>query len=85
MKFIFLKPPPSEKRVSILPQETGKLSALGCDVLIESGFGEAIDVSDNEYVEKGSRLFENREKADFRWTVTWNYLLPILQLMAAMV
>jgi NAD(P) transhydrogenase subunit alpha len=49
-----------EKRCALLPVNVKAYKLLGADVLIESGLGQHINVTDNEYVEAGASVTANR-------------------------
>ncbi len=49
-----------EKRCALLPVNVKAYKLLGADVLIESGLGRHINVTDNEYVEAGASIAANR-------------------------
>ncbi|MEM5498349.1 NAD(P) transhydrogenase subunit alpha [Paraglaciecola mesophila] len=49
-----------EKRCALLPVNVKAYKLLGADVLIESGLGQHINVTDNEYVEAGASVAANR-------------------------
>jgi len=43
-----------EKRVALTPLDIGKLSSAGVTVYVESGAGEGVDFTDEEYIENGA-------------------------------
>jgi NAD(P) transhydrogenase subunit alpha len=45
-----------ETRVAMVPELVGKLTGLGCEVLIEPGAGEGADFADEEYAEAGAAV-----------------------------
>lgn len=49
-----------EKRCALLPVNVKAYKLLGADVLIESGLGQHINVTDDEYVEAGASVAANR-------------------------
>ena len=53
---------PQETRVALLPQDAGKLIALGADVTVESGLGEAVGIPDTEYEQRGAAISTNRQQ-----------------------
>lgn len=62
MKISFIKPNyPNESRVSILPKDIKKLINAGAEVIIESGFGEALDIIDEEYIREGAVIATRAE------------------------
>ena len=54
MQIFFPKEEDHEIRATILPEVAKKFTDLGIEVLIESGLGEKIFVSDESYVEAGA-------------------------------
>ena len=61
--FIAKETDPQESRVAMVPADVGKLRALGGEVEVESGIGEAIGVGDSEYCEVGAVVSSDRGKA----------------------
>ncbi|HYL81149.1 MAG TPA: NAD(P) transhydrogenase subunit alpha [Candidatus Acidoferrum sp.] len=51
---------PGEQRVALVPAVLPSLTKAGCEVLVESGAGEAAFYSDAAYVEKGARITASR-------------------------
>jgi NAD(P) transhydrogenase subunit alpha len=49
----------NETRVALVPAVTGKLAALGADVVVEAGAGLASSVEDSEYQAAGARVVES--------------------------
>src|SRR5947199_2308622 len=47
---------PGERRVALVPETAGKLSAAGFDVVVEPGAGTAASFPDAEYTEAGVAL-----------------------------
>ncbi|HET9500273.1 MAG TPA: Re/Si-specific NAD(P)(+) transhydrogenase subunit alpha [Marmoricola sp.] len=45
-----------ETRVAMVPELVGKLTALGCEVLVEPGAGESAELFDEDYVEAGAEV-----------------------------
>jgi len=45
-----------EARVAMVPELVGKLTGLGCEVLVEPGAGESAEFADAEYVEAGASI-----------------------------
>lgn len=62
---------PGEARVSATPQTVGKLTALGYDVLVESGAGLGADFADEAYAAAGARIGDTSQAwgADVVFTV----------------
>lgn len=54
---------PGELRAVLIPNDVKKLTALGATVLVETGIGEGISVSDEAYVKAGAKLTANRAEA----------------------
>ena len=53
---------PHEKRVALVPSGVAALKKAGLDVLVESSAGLAAGYSDEQYVEKGAEIAENRDR-----------------------
>lgn len=53
----------NENRVPITPETVGKLKTLGADVVVESGIGSTIHLSDAAYQEKGAEITTDRQQA----------------------
>ena len=51
-----------EKRCSLLPVNVKAYKLLGADVLIESGLGQHIHVTDEEYIEAGASVSSTRDE-----------------------
>src|SRR5512134_1014431 len=51
---------PGEQRVALVPAVLPSLSKAGCEVLMESGAGQAAFHPDIAYVEKGARIVASR-------------------------
>ena len=51
---------PGEIRISLLPAGAAKLKDLGAQILIESGLGEPLSISDDEYKEAGADITTDR-------------------------
>ena len=52
---------PSERRVALVPELVGKLSAAGLDVLVESGAGTSAWAPDSAYAEAGATVVSRGE------------------------
>jgi len=50
----------AETRVSLLPDDAGKLARLGADVEVESGVGDSINIPDQAYQEAGAEVSGDR-------------------------
>jgi NAD(P) transhydrogenase subunit alpha len=53
---------PHETRIPLLPSETGKLVQLGAEVVLESGIGNPIHISDTAYEERQAAISTNRRE-----------------------
>ncbi len=53
---------PDEKRVAIVPKDVKKLVRLGADVKIDKEIGSKTGFSDEEYLEAGALIVENRDE-----------------------
>jgi N5-(carboxyethyl)ornithine synthase len=59
MKLGFIKPDyPDEKRVALLP---GHISDFENQLIVETGFGEYLDISDADYTTKGCTVRSREE------------------------
>jgi len=47
---------PGERRVALVPEVLGKLTAVGLDVLVEAGAGAGAAIPDSAYSEAGARI-----------------------------
>jgi H+-translocating NAD(P) transhydrogenase subunit alpha len=52
---------PNERRVALVPEALGKLTAAGAEVLVEEGAGEGAALPDSAYVEAGARIVSTAE------------------------
>lgn len=52
---------PSEKRVSLVPQNVKKLVGLGAEIVVEKGAGANAGFSDEEYKEVGAKITDDRD------------------------
>lgn len=52
-----------EKRVPLVPETVGKLTARGAEMVVESGLGESINRPDGHYIEAGASVAGDREAA----------------------
>ncbi|MGD1044316.1 MAG: Re/Si-specific NAD(P)(+) transhydrogenase subunit alpha [Bacteroidota bacterium] len=62
MKIIIPKETSSELRVAMLPQNVDKLVKKGAKIIIESGLGAALGISDEDYKKAGASIEKNRKK-----------------------
>jgi H+-translocating NAD(P) transhydrogenase subunit alpha len=62
MNIIIRKEAASELRVPMLPQNIEKLVKKGAKITIESGLGNILGISDNEYKKAGALIEKNRKK-----------------------
>lgn len=53
-----------EKRVAATPDSVKKYIALGAEVLVESGAGEGVSISDAEYEQAGAKISSDLSDAD---------------------
>lgn len=59
MKLGFIKPNyPSEKRVALLPEH---IKNFENEIVVESGFGEYLDIRDDEYINAGCKILTREE------------------------
>src|SRR5688500_4887408 len=49
---------PGERRVAIVPEAVGKLTAAGHEVLVHSGAGDGASLRDRAYADAGARIVE---------------------------
>ncbi|HEU64169.1 MAG TPA: NAD(P) transhydrogenase subunit alpha [Chlamydiae bacterium] len=61
MKIVALKEEKEEKRAAIVPKFVQKFKSLGFDVEVETGIGEGIDISDEEYIQAGAQIKKRKE------------------------
>ena len=61
MQIFFPKEEDHEIRATILPEVAKKFTDLGIEVLIESGLGEKVFVSDEQYVDAGATACNKKE------------------------
>jgi H+-translocating NAD(P) transhydrogenase subunit alpha len=52
---------PSERRVALVPEALGKLTAAGAEVLVEQGAGEGAALPDGAYADAGARIVSTTE------------------------
>jgi H+-translocating NAD(P) transhydrogenase subunit alpha len=52
---------PDERRVALVPEAVGKLTAAGLDVLIESGAGDGAWLTDHSYADAGAKVVNRNE------------------------
>ena len=62
MKIIIPKEDSCELRVAMLPQNVEKLVKKGANIIIESGLGAKLGISDEEYKKSGASTEKNRKK-----------------------
>jgi len=59
MKLGFIKPNyPNEKRVALLPKD---IMNFENEIIVERGFGHYLDISDEEYIDRGCQVLSRRE------------------------
>lgn len=56
------KEPVSELRVSMTPSNVQRLARIGAKITIETGLGDALDISDNEYKKAAAHVEKNRKR-----------------------
>ena len=61
MNIIIPKEASSELRVAMLPQNVDKLVKKGAKIIIESGIGGALGISDEDYIKAGASIEKNRK------------------------
>jgi len=52
---------PGERRVALVPEALGKLTAAGLEILVESGSGAGAQIPDEQFVEAGARVVPTAE------------------------
>ena len=62
MNIIIPKEASSELRVAMLPQNIEKLVKKGAKIIIESGLGASLGISDEDYKKAGASIEKNRKK-----------------------
>jgi NAD(P) transhydrogenase subunit alpha len=62
MNIIIPKEASSELRIAMLPQNVDKLVKKGAKIIIESGLGAALGISDEVYKNAGASIEKNRKK-----------------------
>jgi H+-translocating NAD(P) transhydrogenase subunit alpha len=62
MNIIIPKEAASEPRVPMLPQTIEKLVKKGAKIIVESGLGSTLGISDHDYKKAGALLEKNRKK-----------------------
>tara|TARA_Y100001970_G_scaffold98563_1_gene123941 strand:+ start:87382 stop:88506 length:1125 start_codon:yes stop_codon:yes gene_type:complete len=62
MKIFFPKENNSEVRASILPEVAKKFVDLGFEIIIEREIGSSVFFRDQDYLESGAKLIENRKE-----------------------
>jgi len=62
MKIIIPKEASSEIRIAMLPQNVDRLVKKGAQIIIESGLGAALGISDEDYKKAGASIEKNRKK-----------------------
>jgi NAD(P) transhydrogenase subunit alpha len=55
---------PGERRVALVPEALGKLTAAGLEVLVEAGAGTGAAFPDQAYVDAGAKVVSTRELYD---------------------
>ena len=62
MKIIIPKEASSELRIAMMPQNVEKLVKKGAKIIIESGLGAALGITDEMYKKAGASIEKNRKK-----------------------
>jgi H+-translocating NAD(P) transhydrogenase subunit alpha len=62
MKIIIPKEASSEIRIAMLPQNVDRLVKKGAKIIIETGLGAALGISDEDYKRSGASIEKNRKK-----------------------
>ena len=62
MQIFFPKEEDHEIRATILPEVAKKFTDLGIEVLIESGLGEKVFVSDEQYFDAGATVCNEKKR-----------------------
>ena len=52
---------PGERRVALVPEALGKLTAAGLDILVEAGAGAGAQIPDEQFVEAGAKVVPTAE------------------------
>jgi len=52
---------PRENRVALLPEHVGRLAHAGADMVVESGIGRSLGISDEAYGKAGARVIDDRK------------------------
>jgi H+-translocating NAD(P) transhydrogenase subunit alpha len=52
---------PGERRVALVPEALGKLTAAGLEILVEAGAGSGAQIPDERFVEAGARVVPTTE------------------------
>jgi len=55
---------PGERRVALVPESLGRLTAAGLEVLVETGAGAGASLPDQAYVDAGAKVVSTRELYD---------------------
>ncbi len=59
--FIAKETDPQETRVPVLPVDVAKLAEIGAEVVVESGIGSSIHVTDGQYTDAGAKVDADRK------------------------
>ena len=52
---------PGERRVALVPEALGKLTAAGLEILVEAGAGSGAQIPDEQFVEAGAKVVSTAE------------------------
>lgn len=53
---------PGETRVALIPEHVARLAKKGAQISVETGIGQALNISDDDYQKAGASLVANRDK-----------------------
>ncbi len=54
---------PSERRVALIPSGVAQLSKTGCQMLVQSGAGASAGYSDQQFLQSGAKIVNDRQAA----------------------
>ena len=52
---------PGERRVALVPEALGRLTAAGLEILVESGAGSGAQIPDQAYVDAGAKVVSTKD------------------------
>ena len=53
---------PGERRIPVIPTTVDKLVKRGAQISIESGLGQSIGISDEDYTKVGAKIIQDRKE-----------------------